>query len=362
MARTVTVKAPVRQETIDKAVAKAVANGDIVNLRQIFGPISPLRSDSPEDIYSPKYAYMLPADQEEESERHFTEALRIAQRTAIQTHIHAQLEKKGPAQLPSELLVPLADNAIRLSKFGSAAQTYELLRIRQRMQDTFYDQADTALDEGNISKAVRGYLVATRLDYDYAAFPEPLPASPRHHNQALILHAEYPTRLENSVPLQATEQFLTTALGYLLLDAQAAARLESRPQNLRVQFLVELVRQLDPAWDAFAARYGEACGIVRSFGERFQKQANEQEGAESALEAEIEQQQQDTDPRQISARLLGRSIENGEWWQYLKELAYQHPAAALFVSRQLVSQDLEIIMPRYRSDSEIVRQLGLAQR
>ncbi|MCC6142294.1 MAG: hypothetical protein IT368_00670 [Candidatus Hydrogenedentes bacterium] len=360
MARTATMKAPVQQETIDKAVAKAVALGDIVNLRQIFGPISPLRTDSPEDIYAPKYAYMLP-EADEAASRYFIEALKIAQRTEIQTHIHAQLEKKGPAQLPADLLIPLADNAVRLGKFGSASQTYELLLIRRRMQETFYSQADTALDAGDIQKGVRGYVIATRLDYDYAAFPEPLPASPRHHTQALILHAEYPARLENSVPLQPAEQFLTTALGYLLLDAEAAARLESRPPSVRIQFIAELVRQTDPHWDDFAKRYAESCAIVRSFGERLQKEASRAEAPAESLEEEIEKQQQDTDPRQIPARLIGRSIENGEWWQYLKELAYQHPAAALFVSRQLVGPDLEIIMPRYRSDSDLVKRLGLAK-
>jgi hypothetical protein len=130
---------------------------------------------------------------------------------------------------------------------------------------------------------------------------------------------------------------------------------------VRIAFLVELIGQLDPRWTEFASRYADACGIVRSFGERLQKETSQAQATGASLEEEIEQQQQDTDPRQIPARLLGRSIEDGEWWQYLKELAYEHPAAALFVSRQLVSQDLEIIMPRYRSDSQIVRQLGLAQ-
>ena len=49
-----------------------------------------------------------------------------------------------------------------------------------------------------------------------------------------------------------------------------------------------------------------------------------------------------------------------EWWQYLKDMAYAHPASALFVARQAVSHDTEIIMPRYRADSQLARRLGLA--
>ena len=59
------------------------------------------------------------------------------------------------------------------------------------------------------------------------------------------------------------------------------------------------------------------------------------EDADSALALEI-REQQSKDPRLISAHLLGRKIENGEWWQYMKELAYEHPAAILFVARQVV--------------------------
>jgi len=44
--------------------------------------------------------------------------------------------------------------------------------------------------------------------------------------------------------------------------------------------------------------------------------------------------------------------------QYLKELAYEHPAAALFVSRFMLS-DKETLVPRYRHDSPIPREMSL---
>ena len=73
--------------------------------------------------------------------------------------------------------------------------------------------------------------------------------------------------------------------------------------------------------------------------------------------AEIDEQMT-TDPSAISALLLGRAIPGGAWWQYMKELAYEHPAAVLFVSRQAIGET-EIVMPRYRADSTAVRRLGL---
>ena len=78
------------------------------------------------------------------------------------------------------------------------------------------------------------------------------------------------------------------------------------------------------------------------------------------LAEEIEAQNQENNPAEIPEILLGRALEDGAWWQYIKELAYAHPAAPLFVVRQFVSKDLEIIMPRYVKDSPLVQALGLA--
>ena len=349
-------KLPVSQENIDQCLASVVSDGDIVNFRFLFCPYSPLRDGSTEDIASPKYQYLLPEDEENERYR---AALTLAQNSEMHQHVKEQLEKTGPAQLPAPMLLMLADNAVRLGKFTSAAQAYELLRIRGRMQEEYFSQADKALDENDVPRGVHGYLIATGLEYDYAAFPEPLPAVPNFPTRALMLHAQYPHRPEDCVALQAPEAHLKTALSYLLLNPEAAARLDQQPLELRLAFVERLVRRQDPDWEAFAARYRDTCALVKAYSERFQREANRQEGVEEGLADEIEEQREDYDPGRIPAQLLGRSIEDGEWWQYLKELAYQHPASVLFVTRQAVSKDLEIIMPRYRSGSPLVARLGL---
>ncbi len=348
-------KTPVDQATIDACLANVVAEGDIVNFRFLFVPYSPLRDDSTENIESPKYAYLFPED--EEAPR-YREALGLVKQVELRAHVKSQLQKKGPAQLPSELLLMLADNAVRLGKCTAAAQAYELLRIRRRMQEEFFVQADKALDENNLPLAVHGYIIATGLDYDYAAFPEPLPAVPNYQVRALMLHAEYPKRPEDCVALQPPEVHTQIALSYLLLDAEAAARLESRPLEQKLEFVERLVRQRDPAWDAFVARYKAACGLVDQFARKIEREANRAEGV-TTLAAEIEAQLDETDPKAIPAALLGRDIPNGEWWQYLKELAYEHPAAALFVGRQAISKDTEIIMPRLLKESPLALRLGI---
>lgn len=356
MAKKQQQKKPPTQQDIDKCLASAIAEGDIVNFRFLFLPFSPLRAETTEDLHTEKYRYLLPPD---ESHPRFREALQFVAQDNLRAFVRAQLDKNGPPQLPSEMLVLLADNAVRLEKFTAAAQAYELLRIRRRMQEEFYRQADAALDQQDIRRAVQGYVAATGLEFDYGAFPEPMPAVPHYQTRALMLHAEYPLRPEDSVPLQAPEVQVNTALNYLLLHADAAGRLETRPLEVRLEFLAALVQKLDPRWPQFQARYREACELVKEQGERLQQAANQAEGAGNALEREIADQQTRQDPRQISARLLGREIPEGDWWQYLKELAYEHPAAILFVSRQVVSKDVEIIMPRYRKDSPLVRVFGL---
>jgi hypothetical protein len=147
------------------------------------------------------------------------------------------------------------------------------------------------------------------------------------------------------------------ALGYLLLNPQIAARLEEQPLSVRLDFLAELVRQLDPNWAAFTARYADACRLVASIGSRLERQANQVE--QVGLADEIKALLAEEDPADIPKLLLGREIPGGEWWQYIKELAYEHPAAALFVVRQFVTKDLEIVMPRYVKGSPVIAALGL---
>jgi hypothetical protein len=358
MARNQPVKPPINDATIGLALAKAVANGDIVTLHQIFGPVSPLRAESPENVYTGKYDYFLPTPEEENSPL-FKNALDIARHEDVAKHARLQLASKGPAQLHAALVLPLADNAVRLGKYSSAAQAYELLRIRPRMREAFFAQADSLLDAGDIAGAVRGYRIAVGLDYNYAAFPEPLPSVPDYQSRALLLHADYPTGPENCLALRAPAEFLPAAMAFLMRDKIAAARLEDRPQEVAVQFLAAWVRTIDPEWDTFARRYVEACALVADFGRRLQRKANRDEGVNEELEDEIVEQQEARDPRAIPEKLLGWAIEDGAWWQYLRELAFAHPAAALFVTRQAVSTDLEIIMPRFREDNPLLVPLGL---
>ncbi len=356
MASTATLNpVPVSQDTVDACIAWAVSRGDMVNFRFCFISYSPLRSDSTEDVSTPKYSYLRPAD---ENDPHYREALELVQRPEIRDHVSAQLSKKGQAQLPWELVLKLADNAVRLNKMTTAAQAYELLRIRRRMMELFYVEGDRALDDNRIDDAVRAYAKATALGYDYAAFPEPLPAVPNYQTRALMMHAIYPQKPEDCIALQPPDTHLRAALGYLLSD-EAAARLDSRPAPTRVAFLETLVRTLDPEWDAFAKRYHEACDMILKYGD---KNKNPEQDADdgASLAEEIEKAQKERDWNAIPATLLGRPIDSGAWWQYLKELAYQHPAAPLFISRQIVSRDVEILMPRYVKNSEIVQRLGLA--
>jgi hypothetical protein len=209
-----------------------------------------------------------------------------------------------------------------------------------------------------VRKGVGAYHIATGLAYDYAAFPEPLPAAPNYQTRALMLHARYPQRPEDGLALLPPDAHLREALNYLLLDPEAAGRIQSRPLAAQVDFLDAWVRKQDPEWNQFAGRYREACRLVREIGARLQRQANRSEGVD-AIEDELEAQRERHNPREVPATLLGREIEDGEWWQYLKELAYLHPASILFLSRQFVSRDLEILMPRIHADNPLVARLGL---
>jgi len=343
-------------DLLAKAIARAVIDGDIVNFRFIFTPLSPARQESPEAFEDRKYAYLQP-DAETEADPAFRDVLAMVREPETWRHILGELDARRPARLPAPLLLRLADQAVRGGKYTAAAQAYEQLRLRARMQQLFLDEARDALAAGDVPRAVIGYRIATGLEYNYAAFPEPLPVVPDYQRRALMMHGDYPERPEDSIPMQEPATFLRTALEYLLLNPEAAAQIEQTADaTVRVEFLVQLVHAVDPQWPAFAERYRETCGLMREFQERIEH-AIAQRGQSRGLADEIE----DTlgaDPDQLPARLLGRELGKAEWWQYLKELASAHPPAALFVARQAIGAR-EIIVPRYRSDGPLPERLGL---
>jgi hypothetical protein len=353
--KTVAVQKVVDQEKLAKALAKAVYEGDIVNFRLLFLPFSPAREETSERFETDKYAYLLP-DEEMEGKRAFRDILALVKQDAIWAHVQQELKANRPAQMPSELVLALGDNAVRTGKYTSAAQCYEILRIRQKLQDEFFVQAEQALEAGKMDKAVLGYIVATGLEYNYAAFPEPLPTVLNFQTHGLMLHGVYPEKPEDCVALQEPEAFARTALTYLLGDSRAAARLEKWPLPVRLAFLEKLVHYRDPKWPEFVHRYRDACKQMLEFDKRI-AHARSEGGRVLSLADEIAELLGD-DPNTVPATLLGREIPSGEWWQYIKELAFTHPPAVLFVSRQLIAQK-EIIVPRYRGDSPIPKSLGL---
>ncbi len=347
----------VEQKAIDLAMAKTIADGDIVNFHFLFLPYSPLREDSTEDIYSIKYSYLLPTEEEEQSPV-FKSALDLVSREDIREHIKKQLHKKGPVQLPSELLLALADNAVRQGKFTSASQAYELLRIRRRMQELFFEQGEKELVQGNIPTAVRAYRMASSLEHDYGAFPEPLPAVPRYHDYALILHAEYKTRWNECIGNLPLEDFLKTAFHYLFLLPEHASKITNKPTEIQVQFLIELIQQIDPHWEQFIQHVQESIPLVQELYKELKLRM--ERIADGHLWEDEWDEGLDTEKiLGISELLLGRKLDNPEWWAYLKDLAYEHPPSILFIARQQIGKEQEIIIPRYNIENPIMQQLNL---
>ena len=339
----------VDMDLVAKAIAKSIADGDIVSFRALFSAITPIRAWTTEALESEKYSYFRP-DEEQENTPVFKEALQATKEVLTWSFIKNELEANRPAQLPSELLVPLGDNAIRNERFTSAAQAYELLRIRRKMQASFFEEADKALEADDIPRAVQGYRIAIGLAYDYAAFPEPLPKVANYQSGALAVHGHYPRSPEDCVSVQPDDPHTNTMLGFLLNDDEATARLAELPLEKRLEFVKELVRRTDPGWEEFTVGFTKACGLIQEFADRM-------ENLNPTLASEIDEQQGHK-PEQIMEAMLGRTIENGQWWQYLKDLAYEHPASILFIARQRFGAH-EIIMPRLVEGSALAKTLNL---
>lgn len=348
---------PVDPEEAAAAFARAVYDGDIVNFRLLFQPFSPAREDSIESFDTAKYDYLLP-DSDMEADPRYLEYLEKVKEPAIWEHIQQELAANRPARMPSELVLILADRAVELGKYTSASQAYEQLRIRQRMQDEFLDQADEKLKQGEVKTGVRGYLIGTGLEYNYSAFPEPLPAVQNFQTQALILHGRYPQNPEDCVGMLPPDAHLRRAFEFILGSADVAARLDEYNFETRLAFFSELVYARDPQWDEFAARMKEAVEMARDMQRRINELRGSGDGTYDGLVEEISAELGD-DPRAIPAKLLGEDPGTPrEWWQYLKDLGYRRPPAVLFVARQFVG-NYEIIVPRYVLDSPMAQAAGI---
>ena len=343
-------------EALDKCLAHAIAQGDIVNFRLLFMPASPFRSRSSEDVHTEKYAYLMPDDEQSSP---YTEALQLVRQPILSRYVREQMEKEGPPQLPWELVLALADNALRLGKPTVASQAYELLRIRRRMQQLALDQTDRQLERNNLPAAVRGCRIAAGLDYDYAAFPEPLPTVPNYQESALTLHGIYPATPDQSLALQPDAVVLKTALNFLLVNPTISQRFDDKPETVLVSFVAALIRDMDEHWDAFAARYREAYAIVQRHDALLERINTYTPEALELLFEQLLDSEQMQELKRIPAILCEETTQDWEWWQTLKVLVYRHPGAAVFVARQRLSAREEIVVPRFHPDSALARELGL---
>ncbi len=336
-----------------EALARAVAEGDIVSFRMVFAPFSPARDYTAEDFMAGKYRQLL-VDDELRSAPDFVKALEAINENGVWEHIQAELKASRPPCLPSGPLMALADNAVRLGKYTAAAQAYEVLRIRERIQSEFADEADRLLEAGEIDRAVKGYFIAAGLNYDYAGFPDPLPLGNDYPTRALMLHGEYPRNPLDCVAALPPDRFAGAAFEYLLNDLDLVKRLLNHPLEKQLAFFYALIQRCDPNWDAFAKRFREACSQLEPFAAALAVGAN---NGQLSLRNELDAEQAG-DPWVLPITLLGRELDDPQWWQYLKELAIKHPAAPLFVARQLMGE-VEVFVPRLPAESPIPGALGL---
>jgi hypothetical protein len=296
---------------IAESLAKAVVDGDIVNFRQIFAGLSPARPDTVETLDDPKYSYLLPAGTEKQQPA-FQNALRAVRTPESWKHIETELEAKRPVRLPSDLLMLLGDHAVAAGKYTSAAQAYELLRVRKSIQARFLKAGLEALRANDAPSAVTGYLIGIGLAYDYAAFPEPMPLVLNFPRRALIMHAEAPRRPEDVIPFKEPTVFLRLAIEYLLGEPDHADEICEAPLETQVAFFGELVCCRDPHWDAFVKRFAEAAALEKQWNDRLRELMAG--GQDLRMYTQDIAEQLGEDPRRVPEILLGRTIPNGEWW------------------------------------------------
>ena len=298
-------------------IANAVATGNTFAFRDLFSRLAEAADVSADSNVPPEVTehldYLLPTEESSESPE-FKAALELIEK----------YELDGDT-VPAAILEATAKRAVRLGKFAYAEDAYKLLGIKKEMVALYAQTGEQFLRDDKPANAAISFLVAASLNQ---------PVGPHFQLTGPRLHARCLMEPKNCVTTLPIEAIVDTGIHLLLSSESLSDRLiaSARPEQ-KAQILATLA----------TCREMDLPGLVGKL------------RAAAAELAGLEDGKPD-DYASIGPTLLGRETASGEAWQYLRELCFEHPIAALCVCTKLV-RDTPILVPIIRDGKPLIEHL-----
>ncbi|RJP20406.1 MAG: hypothetical protein C4520_11550 [Candidatus Abyssobacteria bacterium SURF_5] len=285
-------------------IAHALTAGNTYAFHELFSSLkefAPVGDDSQVNkILMQHVAYLLP-DQATMDCAEFKSALDLIEKQDLE----------GDA-IPGTLLEETAKNAVIRGKFAYAEDAYRLLGIKKEMVALYSQRGEQFLREGKTSHAAMSFLVASSLDQ---------PVGPNFQYLGPQLHSTCLRQPKTCVTILPIEELIDAGIQYLLAHDALSQRLLSLASLEQKRAILGVL-----------AQYRDE--DIHLLVENLRKAAD--------LFSAIRDGKPD-DYSPIGPLLLNRPTGTDEAWQYLRELSYEHPLAALCVCIRRIKEKTKLV-------------------
>ncbi len=298
-------------------VANAVATGNSFAFHDLFSQLKEFADTDNESAVTPavlnRLAYLLPTRDTTESPK-FRRATEIVGEYSLNDDV-----------VPATLLEETAKEAVSRGKFAYAEDAYRLLGIKKEIVALYAQTGEQLLRDDKPKQGAVAFLVAASLDQ---------PLGPHYQDLGPELHSACQREPDKCVTALPIDSLMDEAIKFLISNDDLAQRLLSTAKAAHKPHIIETLA---------AARDTN----LHEFMENLRKGAVE-------LSKIGDGQPDDYSP--IGPALLGRIAPTGQAWEYLKELSFEHPIAALCVCLKLIRQT-PVLVPVLRDGKPLLELL-----
>ncbi len=300
-----------------RAIANAVATGATFAFHDLFSRIKEFSGADggfgPGDVLLEKCAHLLPTEEDAESPE-FEAATGLIEKYDL-----------GGDTVPAAIVEATARRAIELGKFTYAGEAYKLLGIKKEMVALYAQAGEQSLREDKPRHAAMSFFVAASLDQ---------PIEPNYQYLGPQLHQGCLGAADKCVTTLPAESLVDAGIHLMLPSESLGEKLMAavKPEQ-KGEILGTLTVCRDPDLAALAGALKDAAAELARL-----------EGGDSR------------DYSSVGAALLGRKTTSNEAWQYMRELCFEHPIAALCVCFKIV-KNTPALVPVIRDGKPLIEHL-----
>ena len=308
----------------DSVVSKAIQNNDVTSAAKLL------------DRYF---------DMEDMTDSEFDELEKLYAETE---NAYAAKLKEQLLPLPKEFFVALGDTALQQNKFSTASTVFVYLNNLDKRIHELVDtgvahlkskESEEAQIEEKTKQAALSFYKAMRL-------LQPISLDFENIGVDFVLNEKKPLRrkFDKYIDQSVLKELLLVGIEYLIHEKSVSTPVINalEAQQVPAKNMRLLLKELSILFSGGEENY-----------ERFVRQYT--------AAVEHHQKNSDNEIKQIKSQeiLLGRTVGDGNYFQYLKEIATQFPISALMITCLDTSVDIKYIAPRYAKTTPILELLGL---